>query len=126
LLVHPNNGITFDLTAIRGTNPDHRLARFLAVVGNTETSAQYGDARTVWADVWVLVDGKIRFRRREINGFTGGLRIAIPLTDQDRFLTLIATDGGNGLWWDWIIFGDPRLELVPLTSPVGAVPRATP
>ena len=31
---------------------------------------------------------------------------------QDHFLTLVATDGGNGILWDWIMFGDPRLELL--------------
>ena len=30
------------------------------------------------------------------------------------FLTLAATDGGNGIDSDWIMFGDPRLELAPV------------
>jgi hypothetical protein len=29
----------------------------------------------------------------------------------DRFLTLVSTDGGNGIDRDLIAFGDPRLEL---------------
>ena len=65
------------------------------------------------ADVWVLVDGQVRFRRREINGCYGAFPVVFPIGEKDRFLTLVATDGGNGLEWDWIVFGDPRLELLP-------------
>ena len=36
----------------------------------------------------------------------------IALGDNDRFLTLAATDAGNTYMCDQIIFGDPRLELV--------------
>jgi hypothetical protein len=39
-------------------------------------------------------------------------RILIPLAENNRFLTLVATDGGNGVSHDWIIFGDARLELL--------------
>ena len=42
---------------------------------------------------------------------SGTLNIAVRLKDQDRFLTLVATDGGNGFDWDFVMFGDPRLEL---------------
>ena len=110
LFLHANKGITFDLAAIRRANPDRKLVRFRAAVGNTETSIDKGEAVT--ADVWVLVDGQARFRRREINRYTGAFSIAIPIAESDRFLTLAATDGGNGISWDWILFGDPRLELV--------------
>jgi hypothetical protein len=111
LLMPGNQGITFDLNAVRRANPGHKLLRFLAVAGNTETAIESGSAREVFADVWVLVDGKVRFRRREINGYTGAFPIAFSIAEKDRFLTLVSTDGGNGVEWDWIMFGDPRLEL---------------
>ena len=38
--------------------------------------------------------------------------MSIPIKSTDRFLTLASTDGGDGLMWDWILFGDPRLELL--------------
>ena len=41
----------------------------------------------------------------------GALRIAVKLTDRNRFLSLVATDGGDGNCCDWDIFGDPVLEL---------------
>ena len=42
----------------------------------------------------------------------GAFSIALPIIDKDRFLTLVATDSGNGLSADWVLFGDPRLELL--------------
>ena len=113
LFMHANKGITFDLDAIRRANPGHKLVRFRTVAGNTETSSENGGPRPVYADVWVLVDGQVRFRRREINGCSGAFPVAFAIDPKDRFLTLVATDGGNGLWWDWIMFGDPRIELLP-------------
>ena len=110
LFMHANKGITFDLEAIRRANPGCKLLRFRAVAGNTETVSETGEA--VYADVWVLVDGQVRFQRREINGYNGAFPIAIPIGENDRFLTLAATDGGNGIECDWIMFGDPRLELL--------------
>ena len=60
----------------------------------------------------MLVDGEMRFRRWQINGTHGAFSVAVPIGENDRFLTLATTDGGNGIGIDWIMFGDPRLELV--------------
>lgn len=114
LVMHANKAITFDLEAIRHMNQDCRLVRFRAMAGNTEPASARG--LSVYADVWVLVDGQVRYRRREINGMTGAFTVAVPLTENDRFLTLAATDSGNNTASDWIIFGDPRLELVSVQS----------
>ena len=123
LFLHANKGITFDLAAIRRANPGYKLIRFRAVAGNTETVSAEGLA--AYADLWVLVDGQVRFRRREINGLNGAFSVAIPLDESDRFLTLAATDGGNGIDNDWIVFGDPRLELVPARLTTGSAPQKT-
>jgi hypothetical protein len=112
LFLHANSGITFDLEAIRRAHPDCRLMSFRATAGNTEMAPEQGPP--AWADLWVLVDGQERFKRREVNRYTGPLPVAIALRPNDRFLTLVATDGGNGERWDWTMFGDPRLELVPI------------
>jgi hypothetical protein len=42
------------------------------------------------------------------------------LVEDDRFLTLAATDGGNGNGSDHTFFGDPYLELIP---PAGIIPE---
>ena len=111
LFVHSNKGITFNLEAIRKANPGCTIKRFLAVTGNTGLGT---------ADLWILVDGRECFSRREISNNHIAMPVTIPVEKEDRFLTLAATDGGNGIGADWIIFGDPRLELVcpvPNTSP---------
>jgi hypothetical protein len=112
LFLHANKGITFDLDAIRRANPGCKMLRFRAAAGNTEMAAEGGRRDVVCADIWVLVDGKVRFQRREINRSQGAYMVMLPIGKNDRFLTLAATDGGDGTEWDWIIFGDPRLELL--------------
>ena len=109
LFMHANKGITFDLNAVRQANPGWKPVRFRAIAGNTETGSAQGNA--VFADVLVLVDGQERFKRREINNYNGAVPVNIPIGKSDRFVTLVATDGGNGIEFDWIIFGDPRLVL---------------
>jgi len=102
LFVHPNKGITFNLDAIRKANPGCIVKRFLAITGNTGQGA---------ADLWVLIDGQERFSRRQITNNHVAMPLTIPLRRGDGFLTLAATDGGDGIGADWIVFGDPRLEL---------------
>jgi hypothetical protein len=63
------------------------------------------------ADLWVFVDGAVRFRRREINGYNGGMPVAVPIKETDRFLTLV-TIHGAGAGSPCCVFGDPRLEMV--------------
>ena len=103
LFMHANKGVTFDLEAIRKAHPDTTIRRFLAVLGNAANGL---------ADVWILIDGKEQFCRREISKQFVAMPVDIPIHKGDRFLTLVATDGGNGFESDWIMFGDPRLELI--------------
>jgi hypothetical protein len=110
LSLHANRGITFDLEAIRQANPGYRVARFRATAGDTNLGL---------TDVWVLVDGQVRFRRREINVYNGGFAVAVAIGEHDRFLTLAATDAGDDIGSDWSMFGDPRLELAPAKTAVG-------
>lgn len=128
LAIHANKGITFDLEAIRHTNPGCRPIRFRAVTANTETfsldPADHRDKRistTHFADVWVLVDGRTRFRQRQLNGCNAGCAIVVLLCKEDRFLTLVGSDSGNGIEADWIMFGDPRVELL-VADPSDSVP----
>ena len=104
-----NMGVTFDLEAMRRANPGCKLLRFRAMGGNPETSSQQG--RATYGDLRVFVDGQVRYQRREINAYNGAMPINVPLADRDRFLTLVSSDCGNGTGFDWIMFGDPRLEV---------------
>jgi len=110
LSMHANLGITFDLDAIRRANPGYRPVRFLALAANTEIGNERG--MSVSADIWVFVDGRRCESFRGINASHGVFPINVVLGPADRFLTLVATDAGDGILYDWTIFGDPRLKLV--------------
>jgi hypothetical protein len=111
LFMHANKGITFDLNAIRRANPGCQVRRFLAVVGNTFPNG------ISLGNIGVFVDGQRQFQRREVNSYTGDFPVAVELNANSRFLTLTATDCGSNIGGVWIVFGDPRLELVSLESP---------
>jgi hypothetical protein len=64
-----------------------------------------------------LVDGRICFKRRQVNAYNGVMPLNIPFHDRDRFLTLATTDSGNGSRCDLIMFGDPVLEMVSCENP---------
>ena len=110
LFMHANKGITFDLNAVRQKHPGWKPIRFRAVGGNTEANSPNGLPSL--ADIVVLFDGRARFKRREVNSFNGAMPINIPIGENDRFVTLAATDSCNGIEADWVIFGDPQLELI--------------
>jgi hypothetical protein len=76
----------------------------------------------VTADFSVLIDGRVRYKRRQFNRWNGATTVNVPIDPQDRFLTLTATDGGNDIGYDWILFGDPCLELVPTDAATAVNP----
>jgi len=100
--LHANAGITFDLAEIMKqaaiVGP-----RFRAVVGYGGRTAEAG------ADFFVFVDGRPAAQGR-IGRDDGGVPLDIPLPPPARFLTLVATDAGNGIGMDQIFFGDARIE----------------
>jgi hypothetical protein len=100
----PNKLITFDLDAIRRAYPGCSLTAFRSVAGNTKA----GWSRT---DIWVFVDGTLCFDRQGIKGNEGPQTIDVALSPTAKFLTLVATDGGDTPHFDHVIFGDPRIEL---------------
>ena len=88
-------------------HPGSTLEQIHATVGNV-----YGknprDVRPT--ELFVLADGVLRFHRR----FSGSdvFTLAVPLSDSDRDLSLIITDGRAGNAGDDILFGDPAFEMV--------------
>ena len=110
LFLQSNKGIAFDLEAIRRANPGCNSLRFRAMVANTEIHSHLVCSAKC-ADAWVFVDGRERFTRRRFNSYGGASSVAVDIDEQDRFLTLVATDGGDDVYTDWIMFGDPRLEM---------------
>lgn len=106
ILLHPNCGITFDLQAIRQTLPGCRLKSLEALCGISQLVPT--DPK---ADFWVLIDGEIAFEKRAATKQDPPTQIHIPLNEQQRFLTLITTDGDQDLGYDWTLFAEPVLVL---------------
>jgi hypothetical protein len=106
--LHANAGLTFDVAEIRKhlplVNP-----RFRALVGYGGRTPEAG------ADYFVFIDGELKATAR-IGADDGGTPLDLPLPAEARFLTLIATDGGNSISHDQIFFGDPRIEGDPAAS----------
>jgi NPCBM/NEW2 domain len=111
--LHANAGITFDVakmrTALIGQDPTLRdELRFSAKLG------YFGAIGANEADAWVFVDGKQAAHFPKLKRADGLQNVDVQLPATSRFLTLIATDGGNGIGMDQIGFGDP---LVKVASP---------
>jgi len=103
--LHPNAGITFDLAAIRRAQPGTRPTRFHAVCG---APRDYG-----LVDFWIFVDGQLKLNRMHVRTADGIIPVDIALSADNRFLTLVATDGGNDYHGDGFVFGDAMLHMIP-------------
>lgn len=106
--LHANTAITFDLQNIRTELGEKQLA--------FETEIGYGgrpeNNETVRADIRILVDGKTHLLHEGLNPSSGRIFASIVLESNVRFLTLMATDGGDGIGHDQVFFGDPRVYSV--------------
>lgn len=100
--LHANAGVTFDLSALREAIGQAELL-FQTQVGYFGSDGDYR------ADVWVAVDGEILWKHRELKRDDGLQPLDLEISANAKYLTLIATDGGNGYAHDQIGFGDARL-----------------
>ncbi len=99
--LHANAGITFDLGALR------KSAGFADVCLFTTTVGYGGQPPTPSADFWILVDGELQSHAKL--GRNDTVSVALEITPDKQFLTLVSTDGGDGYSMDQISYGDPRL-----------------
>jgi hypothetical protein len=111
LAMHAPQAITFDLAALRRANPGMRIERFRAVTGNAARKKLLKGAGL--ADAWVLVDGRVVTAKEKLAADGPKAMIDVVLDDKARFLTLATTDGGDTNYYDYVIFGDPVVELAP-------------
>ncbi len=113
--LHANAAITFDLTEIRkaGAPPDLKFVAGVGYFGQTPKDA---------ADFRVFVDGELKESRDKIGRDDGLIAIEIALPAAARFLTLMATDGGNGIGMDQICFADAKI--LPAQPVLGAADKA--
>jgi hypothetical protein len=113
IALHSNAGITFDLDAMRRDMPGLEIIEFKGRCGISEDVRTHLLDGVPWgtADFWVLVDGKKRFEAVGMNVNSEPPEISVPLSRQERFLTLVTTDGNGGANFDWGFFAKPRLEV---------------
>jgi hypothetical protein len=114
IFIHANGGLTLDLDAVRRMYPDRELSGFHCGVGNSylpksKTSGAMEKLPVATADV--LINGALRYQKQEFTSRDGRLAIDLPLTRNDRFLTLVSTDAGKGNDHDWILWVDAKLDL---------------
>lgn len=103
LAMHANSGITFDLAALRLKTGMNEL-RLTGVIGFGAAEA----AAATLADFTVFIDDELKFQKLKLRkDETAVLDIAIAAGA--KTLTLIATDGGDGISSDLLFIGDPKL-----------------
>lgn len=102
LSLHANAGITFDLNELRTASVLPEL-KFTALVG------YFGQTPKSGASFAVFVDGDMKQAQANIGRDDGCISIEVAIPSTSRFLTLLATDGGNGISHDQICFADPWL-----------------
>lgn len=102
LSLHANAAITFDLDQLRksGAPDEMKLTASAGYFGETPKSA---------ASFGVYVDGEPRMQRDKIGRDDGLILVDITIPQTARFLTLMATDGGNGISHDQLGFVDAWL-----------------
>lgn len=112
--LHANAAVVFDLAALREAYGLGAL-RLTGVVG---FGAKQGAAPTK-ADFAVYLDAE-RVVHRAGLAKTESLALEVPVPAGARFLTLMATDGGDGVGSDLLFIGDARLRSeAPATGPAG-------
>ena len=120
MLLHPNAGITFDLSAIRSHYSGWQITSFTTTYGfpaavyknraKASADALINSPGVGTVDFYILIDGVIR----QMIPFRMGMKpetIQIPISDQDRFLSLVAADSNQSNHYDWFVLENPKLLL---------------
>ena len=64
----------------------------------------------------MFVDGQLKLERIGLRPQGGLIELDVELGPSDHFLTLVSTEGRNGLAWNWVVFGDPVLIMAPMAA----------
>lgn len=112
LTLHSNLGITFDLDEIRKSLPaGGYIKTFTAECGigeGPEGSTRVND----YSSFYVLIDGVEQFNAVDMDYQSDMKSINLEITENNRFLTLLTTDGKDkSLHLGWAFFADPRLHI---------------
>ena len=106
LFMHSNACITFDLDALRSSMPGFNIISFQSDCILLERADM---ERLEKVDIFILIDGIARLQKLGFDQNNMKIPVNIPLAESDRFLTLVVTDGGDGIAIDWVGFIDPKI-----------------
>ncbi|MEW6249730.1 MAG: NPCBM/NEW2 domain-containing protein [Planctomycetota bacterium] len=102
--IHSNQGITYDLDALRRAGYS-----FDAVSGVAGLNWAAWHAPQATVEVWVLVDGQQRFRQAFLATGLHSERFRIPLSPTDRYLSFACTDFDLNPYGDHGVIADAAL-----------------
>ncbi|OXU16149.1 FecR domain-containing protein [Sedimentisphaera salicampi] len=127
LFIHPNQGITFDLNKIRQIVEGNQFARFTAEFGLSDSvfdndnfvvplnNFEVFKEGQLNCDLQVLVDGQLRFEKRNQSPSQKPSRVDLTLKPQDRFLTIIVSnpveDNLPDSGFVWAFMREPNLHI---------------
>jgi hypothetical protein len=106
IFMHSNVGITFDLDKIR-----ERFGGQVAIKAFRAGSGFRSALNYSKVDFWVLVDGRVRYKRLGTYTTTKLDEVEISINPDDRYLTVAVTESDDGIDQDWAIFASPMLIL---------------
>jgi hypothetical protein len=116
--MHANSAVTFDLKEIRQASGYTKM-RLTAMVG-FGASKQVASSLT---DFSVFVGSEQKFQRLKMRKDESA-RIDLSIPADALTLTLIATDGGDGIGSDLLFLGDAKLALDIESQPLSAADKA--
>ena len=102
--LHANAGVTFDLSRIR-EHSGLRALRFSASAGFGATPGVFNTR----ADFSVYIDTEQVFQKLKLKK-SDFVEVDVAVPETAKTLTLIATDGGDGIGSDLLFLGDARLH----------------
>ncbi|MFC1763902.1 NPCBM/NEW2 domain-containing protein [Planctomycetota bacterium] len=114
IVLHSNLGVTFDLDVIRQTLPGISITQFQCLLDMQKRRKAHSKGWDYVAhmDVFVLLDGQERLRRNGVTPADDAIPVAIPIQPQERFLTLMVTNGDDeSIDLDYGVFAEARLTL---------------
>ncbi len=112
IFMHSNLGITYDLERLRKVVSGHRISNFVSKFGVMEKYMHLEGVKItgMHLDLWVLVDGEIKYSAKDVDA-TKLFDIDIDISESDKFLSLVVTQGKDDYAFDWGLFVDPILKL---------------
>jgi hypothetical protein len=106
--MHANVGFTIDLHAVAYRQRGMRITEFKTTLANVGFKGSSGQG-----DFWVFIDGQMIHHIDRLIPKEPARNLSVAIAAHHRYLTLVSTDGGNGMGLDWITLGDPKLYLGP-------------